>query len=231
MTTFSAVTSPTIARGVFALNAAAVAVGVAISAANAADADGAFFRGTDARLNVLCFFTIQSNLILAVSCAILATGSVPTATWFRVLRMIGVVGVGLTFVVFQAVLRDLQDLTGSSAVADFLLHTLSPILGVGAWVVFGPRGLTSRAVVAWTTAYVAVWGVVTMIRGALVENEAGKHFYPYGFMDPTDHGYLRVTVNLAIVALVFFGLAFGAHALDGWLSRRRPTPDPEPARR
>ncbi len=209
---------------VFALNALVVAVGVIISVAKAGDSDAAFFTGVAAKLNVFCFFTIQSNLILATTCAMLAAGWVRPATWFGSLRLIGVVGIALTFVVFQAVLRPLQDLTGLSALADFLLHTLSPILGVGGWLLFGPRRQTSRAVVGWTTAYVAAWGLFTMIRGAVVERGDGKHFYPYDFMDPTDKGYARVVVNLVIVAVVFFALAVGAHALDGWLTRRRTVP-------
>jgi hypothetical protein len=209
------------ARIVFALNALAVVVGVVISVVAAGDAEGAFFTGIAAKFNVFCFFTVQSNLILAFTCAVLAAGWVPAATWFRTLRLIGVVGIALTFVVFHAVLRSLQDLTGEAAVADFLLHTLSPVLGVGGWLLFGPRGQTSRAVVWWTAAYVAAWGLFTMIRGAIVEDSNGRHFYPYDFMDPTDHGYARVLANLAIVALVFLALAFGAHALDGWLTRRR----------
>ena len=38
-------------------------------------------------------------------------------------------------------------------------------------------------------------------------------------MDPTEQGYVRVVVNLVIVGLVFLALAYGAHALDGWLTR------------
>ena len=49
-------------------------------------------------------------------------------------------------------------------------------------------------------------------------------------MNPTDLGYLRVTINLTLVAAVFVGLAFGAHALDGWLARRqRSAVEPAPA--
>ena len=118
-----------------------------ISVVKAGESDEAFFSGAAARLNVFCFFTIQSNLILALTCLLLAAGIASSATWFRVLRLIGVVGIALTFVVFQAVLRDLQDLTGLHALADFLLHTLSPILGVGGWLLFGPRRLTSVSVV------------------------------------------------------------------------------------
>lgn len=40
-------------------------------------------------------------------------------------------------------------------------------------------------------------------------------------MNAQDHGYPRVIVNLVLVALVFFTLGFGAHALDRRLARRR----------
>ena len=152
---------------------------------------------------------------LAFTCFVLAIGVAPAATWFRVLRMIGVVGIALTFIVFQVALRDLYDLTGQAAFCDFMLHTLSPILGVAGWLVFGTRGQTSVAVVLWTTAYVAAYGLFSMIRGAIVD------FYPYPFMDAQTHGYPRVIVNLILVALVFFALGFGAHALDSRLARRR----------
>jgi hypothetical protein len=164
---------------------------------------------------VFAYFTIQSNLILGATCFVLAIGVIPQVTWFRVLRMIGVVGVALTFLVFQLVLRDLQDLTGQAAFCDFLLHTLSPILGVVGWLVFGPRGQTSVPVVWWTAAYAAAYGLFSMIRGAIVG------FYPYPFLNAHTHGYGRVILNMALVAVVFFALAFGAHALDRRLTRRR----------
>ena len=153
--------------------------------------------------------------MLAFTCFLLAIGVVPPATWFRVLRMIGVVGIALTFLVFQLVLRDLQDLTGQAAFCDFMLHTLSPILGVVGWLVFGPRGQTSVRVVWWTTAYVAAYGLL------LDDPRGDRGLLPLPFMNAQTHGYARVIVNMVLVALVFFALGFGAHALDGWLTRRR----------
>jgi hypothetical protein len=207
-------------RAVFGLNALVVALGVVIQLFVSGDNENGFFTGSAAVLNVFCFFTIQSNIVLGVTCFLLATGVTTSAMWFRVLRMIGVVGIALTFVVFQAVLRDLQDLTGQAAFCDVMLHTVSPILGVGGWLLFGPRGLTNVAVVWWTTAYVTAYGVFSMIRGAIVEH-GGVHFYPYGFMNADEHGYPRAILNMVIVAVVFLALAFGAHALDSWMARRR----------
>jgi hypothetical protein len=207
-------------RAVFGINALVVATGVVVQLFVAADNTGSFFTGTAAVWNVFCFFTIQSNLILGATCFALAIDIAPAATWFRVLRMIGVVGIALTFIVFQVALRDLYDLTGQAAFCDFMLHTLSPILGVAGWLLFGPRGQTSRSVVLWTTAYVAAYGLFSMIRGAIVRH-GDEHFYPYPFMNADVHGYGRVILNLVIVAIVFLALGFGADALDRWLTRRR----------
>ncbi len=140
------------------------------------------------------------------------------STAFRVFRLIGVVAITLTFIVVHVALRELQDLTGQAAVADFLLHTVSPILGVVGWLVFGPRGQTSPRIVLMTLLFPLAWGAFTLIRGEIVG------FYPYPFMNVTDHGYARVAVNLALVGAVFVGLAAGAHWLDGRLGKRAVPP-------
>ena len=207
-------------RMVFGLTSLVVFVGVVVQLFASADHEGGFFTGGAAALNVFSYFTIQSNLILGITCFLLATGAASRALWFRALRMIGVVGIALTFVVFQLVLRGLQDLTGQAAFADVMLHTVSPILGVGGWLVFGPRRLADRKAIAWTVGYVAAYGVFTMIRGAIVRH-GGVHFYPYPFLDAADKGYPRVFLNLIVVGAAFLGLCIGARALDRRLAARR----------
>ncbi len=211
-------------RIVFGLTALVVVVGVVVTLFVVAESDEGFFTGGAAVLNTFSYFTVQSNILLGVGCFLLATGAAaPTALWFRVLRMIGIVGITLTFVVFQFALRGLQDLTGQAAFADVMLHTVSPILGVAGWLLFGPRGLTDRAAIGWTIAYVLAYGVFTMIRGAIIRH-GGVHFYPYPFLDAADKGYPRVILNLLVVAAAFLGLCAGARAVDGWLTRRRGDP-------
>jgi hypothetical protein len=191
----------------FAANAVIVAVAIVVQLTVTADHEGGFFTGTAAVLNVFVYFTIQSNIAVGLSSFLLAAGWANRSTAFRTVRMIGVAGITITFIVFHAVLRDLQDLTDQAAFADFLLHTLSPIVCVAGWLIFGPRRSMSKRVVMWMLAYLAAWGTFTMIRGAIVRHD-GVHFYP--FMDPTENGYLRVAVYLAIIAVVYVGAAVGA---------------------
>ena len=205
-----------IARIVFGLNALVVAVGIVVQLFVTADLETGFFDTSLKRtLNVLCYFTIQSNILVGIGTGMLALGRARPTTWFRALRLTGLVGIALTFIVFHAVLRDLQDLTGNAALADFLLHTVSPILCVGGWLWFGPRRQTTATVVYWSLGFLIAWGVFTLVRGEIIG------FYPYPFMDPIDSGYARVVVNLAIVAAIFVGMAAGAHLLD----RRLPEHD------
>jgi hypothetical protein len=205
-----------VARAWFGATALVVLAGLVVQAwVTRNPTEHAFFPTTWKReLNILCFFTILSNIAVLISSFVLAAGLARPRTWFRAIRMIGLVGIALTFIVFQTVLRKLQDLTGQAAFADFMLHTASPILCVVGWLWFGPRRQTSQAAVLWALAYLIVWGGFTLIRGHAIG------FYPYGFMDPSEQGYARVTVNLVIIAAIFVGMAAGAHLLDRTLRDR-----------
>jgi hypothetical protein len=210
-------TSP--ARIWFGATALVVLVGVVIQVPVAMDRAGGFFDTPAKRgLNVFAFFTIQSNLIVGLTSAMLALSVARPTMAFRVLRLIGVVAITITFVVFHLALRELQDLTGQAAVADFLLHTASPLLCVIGWLVFGPRAQTTGRIVALTVTFLVWWGPFTMIRGEIIG------WWPYPFIDPTDSGYPRVALNLTVIGGTFVATAAAAHWLDrrlGWAPSRR----------
>lgn len=204
----------------FGATALLVLVGVVISVPVAARADSppAFFTGTAAAFNVFAFFTVQSNLIVGVTCLLLAIKLERTSIVFRVARLIGVVAIAVTGLVYHVALRGLLDLDSWALAADMILHTVVPIVAVVGWLRFGPRGLTSKTVVRWTMVFPAVYMVFTMIRGEIVG------FYPYPFADVGVLGYVRVVVNGLWITLIFYGLASGADALEKVLVRRAIAP-------
>ncbi len=203
-----------LARLWFAATALVVAVGIVVQLVATAQLDSGFFDSRAGRiLNVFCFFTVQSNLIVMVTCALLAVRVGAKPTWFWVLRLDGVLCITVTFVVFHLALADLQDLEGLARTADFLLHTASPVLCLIGWLFFGPRGRTSWRIVRLAVLFPVGWLVFALVRGPLVGD-----YYPYPFLDVGDHGYPRVLLNSAAVALLFLGLAAGAHLLDRRLS-------------
>jgi hypothetical protein len=209
------VTSPTAARAFFGLTGVTVLVGLIVQAEVVVTADEAFFDGTAARLfNMFCFFTVQSNVIVGVTCGLLAWRLDWTSTSFRVFRLVGVVDIAITGVVYHVALADLQELDGKAAVADQLLHLVVPVLAVLGWIVFGPRGLIAGRDMVLATLVPLAWLVFTLIRGPIVD------WYPYPFLDVRDHGYAQVLLNCTLVAALFLALAQAARSADTALSPR-----------
>jgi len=177
--------------------------------------EGFFSDTTDRVLNVFAYFTIQSNLILGATVLMLALQPDRWQdTLFNTLRLNGVLCIAVTGIVYHLVLAGQDELSGWAAVANFVLHTATPILGVAGWLLFGPRGRTDPRIVAWSIVYPLLWLVFTLVRGEFVG------FYPYPFVNVDEHGYARVLLNCLLVAVLFLALAAGASFLDRRLHRK-----------
>ena len=198
------------------VTAFAVAAGIVVQLFVTANGTEGFFRDNPERVfNVFAYFTIQSNLLLGATVLMLALQpDRPQSTLFRTLRLNGVLCIAVTGIVYHLVLAGLGELTGWAEVANFLLHTATPILGVLGWLLFGPRGVVDQRIVGWSIVYPLLWLVFTLVRGELVG------FYPYPFVDVGEHGYARVLLNCLLVAVLFLALAAGASFLDRRLHRK-----------
>jgi hypothetical protein len=161
--------------------------------------------------NELFFFTIQSNLIIAVTTLLLAIRFTRASPVFRTFRLAGLVGIAITAIVYHAVLAPISHLTGWWVVTDQLLHTVVPAMAILGWLLFGPR-LASWKFALLSLAYPALWLVVTLIRGRLVA------WYPYPFMDVSHLGYPRVLLNSLVIAVLFLVMAAAVTRVDGRLT-------------
>jgi hypothetical protein len=208
------VRTATVARVWFGLTGLVVGVGIVVQLFATADVENGRFAALHSRLfNVFCFFTVQSNIIVGVTCLLLALSLDRPSTAYRVLRLDGLIGIVVTFVVFHVALSSLQELSGKAAVADFLLHTASPIMCALGWVMFGPRGWVTWRVVWLSLIFPICWLAFTLLRGPIVS------FYPYPFLDVDEHGYPRVLLSSLLVAVLFVGLGALARVADRWLTR------------
>jgi hypothetical protein len=202
------------ARVWFGATAFVVFAGLIVQLLVVADRPAGFFDSTAERvLNVFAFFTIQSNVIVGVTCLLLALNLERSSTVFRAFRLIGIVAITITGIVYHSVLAQLFDLENWALVADHALHTVAPIMGVVGWLMFGPRGLISPRIVWLSTIFPVAWCIFTLVRGEMVG------FYPYPFIDVDALGYARVFVNCVWIAVLYLGVAAGAHVLDRWLVR------------
>ena len=204
-----------VARWFFGLTSALVTFGIFLQLRVAATNDNGYFEAVPSRIvNVLSYFTVQSNILVALTTGLLAVRLNRTETWIRVLRLSAVIGITITGIVFHIALKGLTELTGPAVTADWILHTASPILGLLGWIIFGPRGWVTSRIVKLSVLFPVLWLAYTLVRGALVEDRTGRNFYPYPFLDVVEHGYALVAFNIVLVAVLFFVLALGALAAD-----------------
>ena len=162
----------------------------------------------------VAYFTIQSNVLVAVAAWLLARDPALDSAALRRLRLAGTSGITVTGIVHFVLLRPLLDLDGADWAADKLLHMVVPVLAVAGWVAFGPRGRIDRGAVAVAIGWPVLWLLVTLVVGAL------SGWYPYPFLDPDEDGVLAVVVACGGVTALFLAVVGALAALDRRLPER-----------
>ncbi|MCX2182217.1 Pr6Pr family membrane protein [Streptomyces sp. SKN60] len=175
-------------------------------------------------LVVFSFFTIWSNTAVA---AVLGLGAVrawrrlppPAPLWTGgVLLCISVVGL-----VFHLVLdnpaspfnqaAEIARLSGPRAVANQLLHTVTPLGVLLDWLLLTPPGTLRRRHAAQWLAAPAAYLLFALTRGALLPPDTPTR-YTYPFLDVTAHGYAGVLTNALVLALAFYALGLALVTAD-----------------
>lgn len=165
--------------------------------------------GLAARLGRLgSYFTIQSNVLVALTSLQLARDPHRDGRWWRALRLDAVVAITVTGLVHWFLLRPILDLDGADRVADVLLHVVVPVLAVVAWAVHGPRPRVDAATIARALVWPVAWLGYILVVGAL------SGWYPYPFLDVGQRGYGPVLATVAGVVVLFLALCAGARLLD-----------------
>lgn len=198
----------------FAVVAATLVLQVALVVSGASVLDETAVPPLGTRLvRLVSYFTIQSNVLVAVVSLALARDPHRDGPVWRVLRADAVLGIALTGLVHFVLLRPLLHLEGLSAVADTGLHLVVPVLAVLGWLVFGPRPRLDRRTVGLALLWPVGWLVWTLGSGAVTG------WYPYPFLDVAELGYPRVLLTAAGVTVLFLGFAAAARAVDRSLPR------------
>ncbi|MCU1527110.1 MAG: hypothetical protein JWP75_873 [Frondihabitans sp.] len=189
--------------------AAAVAIIVAVVAQWSRSLDS----GVYSFWNFFGYFTIQSNLLIAVAFVIVAAfgvRGVPTPEWLLVSHAATVTYLATTGLVYNTLLRG-SDVDNSFTVqwSNDILHVWIPLFAVLEWILLGDRDRLSWKRLWFFLIYPVVWLVVILIRG--------QSFVPYPFLNVDKLG-------AGVVALYCLGIAVfiaGMSALVIWLSRYR----------
>lgn len=204
---------------------AAGATAEKVAAAGGAAADPATFAtAADRFLNTFAAFTIWSNIIGSVVCIFLAINPHRRSTVFRIFRLYGLISITTTGLVYNFYLAGLApEPQGWSAVANDLVHRVTPLLLVGAWLVFGPRIPFRMKYIGGCVAIGVAWVTFTLTRGAII------NWYTYPFVDVGKLGYPVVLLTcvgiLAVAALMGMGIMGLDKKLPG-LSAENSDTDP-----
>lgn len=166
-------------------------------------------------LNFFSFFTIQSNIIVAVVLLIAGLtsfGERPTPS-FDMVRGAAVAYIALVGVVYGVLLSGYQnDLQTSLPWVNTIVHKVIPIVMVVDWIINPPgRRIDFRRALIWMV-YPLIYLAYTLIRGPQVD------WWPYPFLNPhhEDQGY-------GVVAIYCVGIAIGFIIfiwITAWFSRR-----------
>lgn len=147
------------------------------------------------------YFTILTNFITATFFTFrLVRPAGRAADWFQRQSVAGWVTLSITFVgiAFGVLLAQLFHPRGMGAIANDLLHYVTPAVCLGYWLAFVRKGgLEWRHAGIWTT-YIAAYGAYAFIRGA------ATGFYPYPFIDLPHIGMSKTIVNTIGLLLAFW---------------------------
>ena len=217
------------ARAAFGLNAALAWLGVVLSVvistvdgyARTAVEPGLYggtplgWPGAPLRfVDSLSYFTIWSNIVVAVSTTLLALNPTADSPVRRALRLSGLMMITITAIVYAVLLAPTTVVSGWSHLTNPLTHIVVPAVTVAVWLIWGPRGWISWRTLPASLAVPVAWVGYMLIRGLI----GGT--YPYGFVNVGEHGYVQVFITIAVIFV--FGLAIGAvFAAVDWVLRRR----------
>lgn len=168
--------------------------------------------GIGSLLNQFSFFTTQSNLILGITTLLLAFNLDRTSSAFHIWRLIGIIDITITGIVFNFVLQTVPKNDIIADTASHLEHDIAPIIAVIGWVIFGPaKTVTLRRIILASILPIA-YAVFTLVRGAIIE------WYPYNIMDVPRLGYSGVSINIVGIFVLFLLIAGFLAILDRLLS-------------
>lgn len=152
----------------------------------------------------LSYFTVTTNIIVALCFTTLWLFEESSlGKFFAKSTTLTAITVYITVVslVYNAILRGLVSPVGWARVADEMLHVVDPLIFIAFWIFYVDKTkLEYKEAKIWMI-YPLLYVVFVVIRGAIVGQ------YPYPFINVTDLGYPKATINAIVVLIIFYLLS------------------------
>ncbi len=159
-----------------------------------------FYLSTGTVANYFSFFTIQNNLLVAISTTCIAfCGNSAAGKFFNKPEVLSGIALYIFVValVYNTVLRGLVPLENWGLLADTLLHVINPILFIIFWWMKRKhKVLNYKLAVIWLI-YPLTYLVYTLVRGNMVK------WYPYPFINAANLGWDKILQNIFVMLMVF----------------------------
>jgi hypothetical protein len=167
----------------------------------------------DGVLQALCYFTVLTNLLVALVASVWLARGVEQAHNSGMLAACAVY-ICVVGLIYSLLLRSIWAPTGLQKLADELLHDVVPAGYVLWWLGFAPKARRPwRATLLWL-AYPLAYIAFSTARGLVT----GR--YPYPFADIGQLGILAVARNAVLMLGLFALLGLGAIAVERQSARR-----------
>jgi hypothetical protein len=144
----------------------------------------------------LSYFTIWSNILVAITTTMIYRNMYRTSHRLKVLRLSSLMMITVTMLVYVLILAAEANPQSWNVYTDLLLHYITPPVTILVWLFFGPRKWISWRIIFSSLLIPITYILYTFARGAVI----GK--YPYGFVNVVELGYVGALIGTGVVLVL-----------------------------
>ena len=144
----------------------------------------------------LSYFTIWSNILVAITTTMIYRNMNRTSIRLKVLRLSSLMMITVTMLVYILILAPDANPQSWNVYTNLLLHYITPPVTILVWLFFGPRKWISWKIIFSALLIPITYILYTFARGAVI----GK--YPYGFINVVELGYVGAIIGTGVVLVL-----------------------------
>lgn len=138
------------------------------------------------------------------------------------LKFVAMLGILLTFFVFNIMLAGGRNIQMNLQVKSILFHVVLPIMYVADWVMFYEHGKTKWFYPLLSTAFPIVYLLFVYARAAVLSFDSENYFlYPYFFLDLDKQGVGGVAMWFGILFAAFVVVGYILFGIDHLIRKRK----------
>jgi hypothetical protein len=166
-------------------------------------------------IDLFGYFTIWSNLLVAVTITLLFLNPNRSSQRFKLFRNTSLLMILMTGILYHLLIAPTANPESWNIYTNAFQHYITPAITVFVWLLVGPRKWFSLRMTISVFAIPTAYLIYTFARGAIIDR------YPYGFFDVIEYGYVSVGTTLVMIYIAGYVLALLFLALDKVLSRNK----------